>query len=544
MVPASFGFNAKPGQALYTKGRSDTTHTMQSNSCMLFLDLLSEATAELPPPLPGQDHHDGRGDYEDEPVLTTLGRAIVHDIPDHALVCAMQTLELLSKMGDVKVGSICSGSDMGHNAIVALLQAYPGHMPSVRHTMCVEWIAWKRDWILEHHCPDTLFSDVKDFANTSAFDYVSSTEQQHPAVDIVTIGFSCKCFSTLNNRAKEFDRAVLEGKGSSGETATCSLLYVQQHKPKIVLLENVIGLLKGYTRKNPITNQLVIDFCSNLAVLLDALRDMGYVCPFARVNPAPRMAANRARAWLPCVYRPDLGEAGNGLALLEATGRDLLTLLTTDCEKCIPMTRIKMDLDSKGFDFWHWKASSKQQLQQAASHEHQGYGHISSSNSSSSSTHHECRGSKWLVLHSRMFNKAGLTWPPILSDELSALASEAGLTNREAEILHYSDLVDPMEHCLEADMLIDLSQSIGRCRESTKAVPCITPRSRLWWRRDTRWLLAPEAMLAQGYDPTKGMRSFSHRQVLDLMGNAFNSSCLVASLATALTLSSLRHAGP
>ena len=117
------------------------------------------------------------------------------------------------------------------------------------------------------------------------------------------------------------------------------------------------------------------------------------------------------------------------------------------------------------------------------------------------------------------------------------MTREMRLTTREAEVLYFLDRVKPMmhEHCEES--FVDLGQSINRCRLSVSdTVPCITPSGRLWKRRAREWLLAPEAMLAQGYDPAyvPCLTDFSHRQILNLMGNAFNASSYLVALATAL----------
>eukprot|EP00812_Abedinium_dasypus_P010848 NODE_4445_length_674_cov_2.079160.p2 GENE.NODE_4445_length_674_cov_2.079160~~NODE_4445_length_674_cov_2.079160.p2 ORF type:complete len:153 (-),score=33.70 NODE_4445_length_674_cov_2.079160:215-646(-) len=96
-------------------------------------------------------------------------------------------------------------------------------------------------------------------------------------------------------------------------------------------------------------------------------------------------------------------------------------------------------------------------------------------------------------------------------------------------------------------MFVDLSQNIHRCRLSaSNTVPCITPRSRLWKCRAREWLTAPEAMLAQGLDPAyvPALRQFKHRQILNLMGNAFNSSSYLVALATALSLVDLSMPRP
>jgi hypothetical protein len=100
-----------------------------------------------------------------------------------------------------------------------------------------------------------------------------------------------------------------------------------------------------------------------------------------------------------------------------------------------------------------------------------------------------------------------------------------GLTDREAEIVHFWEFTEPMEQCLQADAVLDLSQSITRaCVTMSGLVQCITPHSRLMWRRARRWMIAPEAIRGLGYNLKPEYASWGHRQLFDLMGNSWNSS--------------------
>ena len=66
----------------------------------------------------------------------------------------------------------------------------------------------------------------------------------------------------------------------------------------------------------------------------------------------------------------------------------------------------------------------------------------------------------------------------------------------------------------DPELFLDLSQHIDRQSLRLRVVPCITPGGRVWKRRDASWLLAPEAIMAQGFDPHRvpHLKTFTHRQ--------------------------------
>ena len=149
----------------------------------------------------------------------------------------------------------------------------------------------------------------------------------------------------------------------------------------------------------------------------------------------------------------------------------------------------------------------------------------------------EEKETKWSQLHQGEYRRAGLAWPPVYAQEFVGMCSQCRLTEREAEIVHYLDRTCPVALLAIEDELVDLGQNLGR--QSTRhsgCVPCVTPGSRLWLRRRRRWMLAPEAIVAQGFDPPRSdlLRRYSHRQVFDVVGNSFHGDSCLSALAVAL----------
>ena len=111
------------------------------------------------------------------------------------------------------------------------------------------------------------------------------------------------------------------------------------------------------------------------------------------------------------------------------------------------------------------------------------------------------------------------------------------ITEREAEYINFLDRTSPVEQLAIEDEVVDISQSLGRQpNRHCGYVPCILPGSRLWLRRRKRFLLAPEAIKAQGVDqPAFGLLShFDHRTVVDIVGNSVHADSCLCALTVAL----------
>ena len=120
-----------------------------------------------------------------------------------------------------------------------------------------------------------LIGDSSQLRAATAFDLVSETHVEPPGCDMVFIGFSCRCFSALNNSSSEFEHAIEDESGSSGQTAADGLSYVRKKKPAVVIIENVPGLATGYYCKDA-AGDVFENPDSNLGVLFAILKELGY----------------------------------------------------------------------------------------------------------------------------------------------------------------------------------------------------------------------------------------------------------------------------
>ena len=147
------------------------------------------------------------------------------------------------------VGSLYSGTDFAWPVLQAVFKflAPQAEVWRLRHLFAVEWIGWKQDFLEKNH-PDLqhLFGDAGDIITGFAKCRIRGCVVPVPSCDILLVGFSCKSFSALRNPSdRKYEHAIVEGIGSSGKTANYALQYVQKHRPKILLIENVVGLFKG-----------------------------------------------------------------------------------------------------------------------------------------------------------------------------------------------------------------------------------------------------------------------------------------------------------
>ena len=150
-------------------------------------------------------------------------------------------------------------------------------------------------------------------------------------------------------------RDVLDGAGASGSTLRYAMAYIDAHRPAVLLLENVVGLFKGFLRKDPVTWKLLEDTYSNLSILLRFLQKTGYCAPRGVANPAPRLPANRRRAWLPCFLVDD--DACDGVqarscdSLLEAAN-ELFERLQAHATVQIAPEALRMTPHTPDHEYW------------------------------------------------------------------------------------------------------------------------------------------------------------------------------------------------
>eukprot|EP00959_Pyramimonas_sp_CCMP1952_P100745 2107446-Pyramimonas_sp.AAC.1 len=79
---------------------------------------------------------------------------------------------------------------------------------------------------------------------------MTDQEETIQELDIFICGFSCKDISVAKSRStaktasKDIASALASGIGSSAETLTGLFNYIDVHKPRCVLMENVTGVLR------------------------------------------------------------------------------------------------------------------------------------------------------------------------------------------------------------------------------------------------------------------------------------------------------------
>ena len=128
-----------------------------------------------------------------------------------------------------------------------------------------------------------------------------------------------------------------------------------------------------------------------------------------------------------------------------------------------------------------------------------------------------------------MFVSKGLDYPPVMHRSFESLCEEICATPRECERIAYYDIVDPIGDIHTEEIVMDVSQNLGRLPlsdRSTGCLPCIIPGGRYYLRRQQRFMFASEVLRAQGWGPTEACGKFTERQLIDIAGNGFHSSSL------------------
>ena len=416
--------------------------------------------------------------------------------------------------GEIRHGSIYAGSGFGQMSFKYLCKQIGIEAVHV-NALVVEMVKWKQDWIIAHDKPRILCGNGSELQNESIYNIITGEMVELPQLDVADIGFSCKLFSILNTlfHRGAFDNAIANARGSSGETARFMISYIQKKPPRLVVIENVPGLAKGYTSEDPVTLKAVVNATSNLFLLIRSLIDAGYVATWKIIGPQPLVEASRQRTYMPCVHLP--GWQGTSAHNKLCTyAENILDVMRANSSVAVTFDDMKWDQEHVDFDFWLRHSLAR-------------CGRAKCNND---------KDFKWKRLHAQVYREQGFSWPPVLSEELLECCATMHIVRIQAEILHVWDAMEPMNTVCYDDAILELSLSINRVRPRHGQMQCLVPNSHAWWRRRKRWLLAPEAMTAQGYGPTVQAKRFSYRQVMDLMGNAFNSAQLLPAFVVALSM--------
>ncbi len=166
---------------------------------------------------------------------------------------------------EITLGTLCSGGDFIVPMVQAIAAAVNQRASALRITVAdIFGCEWDQDvWdvrVRAMPAPRFFYRDV-----------LSLPLQEMPAVDLLVFGSSCKSLSRQNNKRRTLrDTDAADKLCSSGATMQSCLRYIAAKRPRIVIAENVVGML----------DSTGIGQERNVDVVLDALRDCGYTCGF------------------------------------------------------------------------------------------------------------------------------------------------------------------------------------------------------------------------------------------------------------------------
>ncbi|KAF3939398.1 hypothetical protein ABW19_dt0209882 [Dactylella cylindrospora] len=137
----------------------------------------------------------------------------------------------------LRVATMCSGTEsplIALGLITSSMKTLYGADLTIEHVFSCEIEPFKQAYIERNFRPPILFRDVCELGNESATTAYGAKVRVPGNCDLLVAGTSCVDYSNLNNHGKG-----LNDGGESGRTFWGMFSWVQQHRPKIVILENV-----------------------------------------------------------------------------------------------------------------------------------------------------------------------------------------------------------------------------------------------------------------------------------------------------------------
>ncbi|EWC46566.1 hypothetical protein DRE_04289 [Drechslerella stenobrocha 248] len=160
----------------------------------------------------------------------------------------------------LRIATMCSGTEsplLALGLITTHMKSLFNAEMAIEHVFSCEIEPWKQAYIERNFQPPILFRDVCELGEDFATTAYGAKVRVPGNCDLLVAGTSCVDYSSLNN----FGKGLNDG-GESGRTFWGMFRWVQKHRPKIVILENVckapwgqvvsefesIGYAAGHTR--------------------------------------------------------------------------------------------------------------------------------------------------------------------------------------------------------------------------------------------------------------------------------------------------------
>jgi len=137
----------------------------------------------------------------------------------------------------LRVATMCSGTESPLLALEMLSKACKDERQlgfQIEHVFSCEIQDYKQGYIERNFAPPILFRDIRELGGEKAFTAYGALVDVPGDVDLLVAGTSCVDYSNLNNKKQDID-----AKGESGQTFRGMMQWVENHRPPIVILENV-----------------------------------------------------------------------------------------------------------------------------------------------------------------------------------------------------------------------------------------------------------------------------------------------------------------
>ncbi|KAF5361779.1 hypothetical protein D9756_002318 [Leucocoprinus leucothites] len=152
----------------------------------------------------------------------------------------------------LRVATMCSGTESPLLALELIQKSIleqHGLALEVEHVFSCEIEPFKQAYIERNFQPPLLFRDVCELGNEEAHTAYGALAPVPGDVDMLIAGTSCVDYSNLNTQKQDID-----ANGESGRTFRGMMDWVTNHRPPLVILENVCSApwdrVKGYFEKN------------------------------------------------------------------------------------------------------------------------------------------------------------------------------------------------------------------------------------------------------------------------------------------------------
>ena len=113
---------------------------------------------------------------------------------------------------------------------------------SVLHAFSCDIDPTRRRFIKRYHRPLHMFGDALHLSGDTAFCLLTQSMVVVPSVDLCHCGFVCKDISKLNIHRNANRESIIDGFGNTAVTARAFVQYVLNHRPKMLIGENVVEL--------------------------------------------------------------------------------------------------------------------------------------------------------------------------------------------------------------------------------------------------------------------------------------------------------------